>query len=78
MPGFLNLLLSRKSVCVSVSVCVHPPGYKNYLHGMKSEHPIKQVLLPFSFSVWHLLSILLMGKALVMKGIMSYFQRRAR
>ena len=40
--------------------CVSAPGaIKNYSCEMKPEYPIKQVLLPFSFSVQHLLSILL-------------------
>ena len=74
--GFLKFLLSGKSVCV----CVCPPrrAIKNCSRELKSELPIKQVLLPFSYSVWHLLSILLMGGALVMKRVVSYFQRRAR
>ena len=68
----------RVCVCAYVSVCVRPRAIKNYSREMKSEYPIKQVLLPFSFSVWHLLSILLMGRALVTKRVVSYFQRRAR
>ena len=47
-------------VCLSVSVYVRPQAIKNHSHEMKPELPIKQVLLLFSFFVWHLLSILLM------------------
>ena len=39
---------------------------------------VKQVLLPFHFFIRHLLSILLMGGALVTKRVVSYCQRRAR
>ena len=67
---FLEIAFVRE---VGVCLCL-PPGY---LREIKSEWPIKQVLLPFSFSVWHLLSILLMGGALIMKRVVSYFQRRA-
>ena len=35
---------------------------------MKPEQPIKQVLLLFSFFMWHLLSILLMGRGLSNKA----------
>ena len=63
---------------VCVCVCVRPRAIKNYSRELKSEQPIKQVLLPFSFSVWHLLLILLMGGALLTKRVMCYFQRRAR
>ena len=48
--GFLKLLLSGKSVCVCVDVCVSAPEAINNLwndlwHYMKPEKPIKQVLL---------------------------------
>ena len=39
---------------------------------------VKQVLQPFHFVIRHLLSIPLMGGALVMKRVVSYCQRRAR
>ena len=77
-PGFLKLLSCGRwyaFVCVCVSA---PRAIKNYSREMKSEYPIKQVLLLFSFSVRHLLSILLMGGALVTKRVVCYFQRRAR
>ena len=46
----------------------------NHSHEIKSQWPIIQVLLIFSFFVWHLLSILLMGGALVIKHVVSYCQ----
>ena len=78
-PDFLKLLLSGKSVCVHVRVRVSAPhAVKNHSHEIKPEYPIKQVLLLFSFFVWHLLLILLMGRPLVMNRVVSYYQRRAR
>ena len=85
-PGFLNCFCPGKSVCVCaccvyvcVCVCVSPPqAIKNQLCQMKPQQKIKQVLLLFSFFIWHLLSILLMGVALVTKRVMSYCQRRAQ
>ena len=75
MPGFLKLLLSGKlvsvCVCLSVSVYVRPQVIKNHSHQMKPELPIKQILLLFSFFVWHLLSIIFdIINALVMKRVM--------
>ena len=76
MPGFLKLLLSGKLVCMCLCVSA-PQAIKNYSHEMKSEQPIKQVILPFSFTLWHLLLILLMGGALVKNHVVSYFQGNA-
>ena len=72
---FLRIAFVRMSVCVCVST---PRAIKNHSREINPEKPIKQVLLLFGFFVRHLLSILLMGRALVMKCIMSYCQRRAR
>ena len=50
-------------VCIYLSVC-GSATQENYSHKMKSKKLIKQVLLLFSFCVWPLLSILLMGGGL--------------
>ena len=48
-PGFLKLFSCG---CWYVCLCVSTPrAIKNYSREMKSEQPIKQILLPFSFSV---------------------------
>ena len=54
-----------------VCVCFHPRAIKNRSCEMKPKQPINQALLLFSFFVRHLLSILLMGGALVSKHIVS-------
>ena len=45
---------------------------KNHSHEMKPDNQSKQVLLLFSFFIWHLILILLMDGALVMKHVVSY------
>ena len=59
-------------MCVSAQQAI-----KNNSCEMNPEQPIKQVLLLFSFFIWHLLSILLMGGALVMKHVVNYCQGSA-
>ena len=60
-------------VCVCVCVCVSAPeAIKNYSREMKSEYPIKQVLMPFSFSVRALAIDTVDGRGL------SYEARRVR
>ena len=57
---------------VCACLCVHPQAMTNH------SKPIKQVLLPFSYFMWHLPSIQLMGVALVMKGIMCYYNAKQK
>ena len=62
---FLKIDMVRTSVCVCVCLCVSAPrAIKNYSREMKPEKPIKQVLLPFSFSVRHLLIDTVDGRGL--------------
>ena len=67
-PGFLKSLSCgcRYALCARVCVCVHPQAVRNNSHEMK---PGIQVVLYSGFFVQDLLSIELIGVALVTKRI---------
>ena len=71
MPDFLKLLLSGKLVWVFVCVSVCPHAIKTHL---REEPRITNQTSPtaFQFLYIYLLSILLMGGALVTKHAVSY------